>query len=189
MTNIILTIDSTVKVMKDTVTDVSKLRTDLSQLISDLPPKIRSETKPFFDEVFLKYDDWIREDYKPAIAQFDRLIVALNVKQDEHRQNIDGLVDRLKRPADYLLELDGFDPDLRRQQEDSIHEISTRTYARGSAGVRSVTDPVTFAFQKLAEALKLAAEPPEWAVPEITTPSRPARTPVEPRKTWNVGDY
>ncbi|GAI28645.1 unnamed protein product, partial [marine sediment metagenome] len=131
------TLDSTVQVMKDTVTDVSKLRTDLGQLISDLPPKIRSETKPFFDEVFLKYDDWIREDYKPAIAQFDLLIDALEVKQETHRENIGDLVDRLKRPADYLLELDGFDPDLRRQQEDSIHEISSRTYMRQAYNARS----------------------------------------------------
>jgi len=189
VSNIILTIDSTVAVMKDTVTDVSKLRTDLGQLISDLPPKIRSETKPFFDEVFLKYDDWIREDYKPAIKVFDQLIGALKVEQDTHRQNIGGLVDRLKRPADYLLELDNFDLDLKREQEDSIHELSSRTYMRQAYDVRSDIGPVTFAFQKLAEALTVSIPPPEWKIPEKIEPGRPARTPVEPRETWDVGDY
>lgn len=189
MRNVITIIDDSAMALKDTVSDVSKLRTDLGQLITDLPPKIRAEIEPRIEGVFEKYDTWIIEDYKPALKEFDRLIGVLKIQQDTHRQNISGLVDRLKKPADYLLELDSFDPDLKREQENSIHELSTRTYMRQAYDVRSDVSSITFAFHKLAEALEITIPPAEWMIPEKIEPGRPAKTPVEPRKTWDVGDY
>lgn len=189
VSNIITTIDSTIKVVKETIEDISKLRGDLGQLIHDLPPAIRAVAQPLVDDVFTHYDKWILEEYKPAIRQFDRVLGVFKTEQEAHRSNIASLVDRLKRPADYLLEIDKLDPDVKLQQEEAIADLAFRPYLKEAAIAESDIGPVSFAFQKLVDALKVVTPPPAWVVPEVVIPGRPAGAPVEPRDTWSVGDY
>jgi len=189
MRNIFTVLDSSATVIKDTVTDVTNLRSDFGQLVTDLPPQIRNEIEPRIGDVFRKYDNWIAMDYQPRLKLFDQLISALGIEQTSSRESVSSLVDRLKRPADYLREIDSLDPDIKLEQEEAIHEISSRTASRYVATVEADRAPLIAEFIDQGDALNLPTTPPAWLVPELRGPQRPAKTKVKPRNTWSVGDY
>jgi len=183
------TIDSAIKFVRTGIEQTDKLRVDLGKLVSDLPHQIRDEIKPWFDKVTKDFADWIQTEYRPSLKIIDGVINALGIQQEVQRKETRDLVNRLRRPGDYLKEIDDFTEDERRRQEREISEIAFRTSAEESENwVRATNLEAT----KLVEEGRILRAPTEraaWEIYEVEVPERPAGAPVEPRETWFVGDF
>ncbi|MBA7556882.1 hypothetical protein ES705_49605 [subsurface metagenome] len=186
---ILSSIDAATTIITTTVQDITTLRYDFGQLLSDLPAQIRDKITPYVDDIFGKYDTWIRDDYKPALRQFDDILDILGRQHTEAQITVAGLIDRLKNPVDYLKEIEWLGPDERAEQEQALYELATRPLSREIDETTAIAEDVSSGLLKMLEAVEAPTERPPWYVPELPSPSRPARVPVVKRKTWFVGDY
>lgn len=175
--------------LEGTVQFVSKLRDDVSKLIEDLPEFIRKEVEPIIGPIIAGFDEFISDTYKPTMATFNSVMATLNEQQKRATTSVDGLIDRLKRPGDYLSEIDRLPKAERDRQVKKVADIATEPYVQQAREVSESMRPRIYRLAKITAALKREFPPVEWAAGELTTPSRPAKTPVAPRETWFVGDY
>lgn len=189
MQTVYSTIESTIKFTKAVVDQTDKLRIDLGKLISDLPEQIRGEVKPLFDRVTKDFADWVQGTYKPSLKVLDSVISTLGIKQDVAAASARELAARLKKPGDYLREIDKLPRAEREDQEGKITEITLRPWVYEAGVFREITDAAIAERQESIRRLEAPTERAAWAIPELEAPERPAATPVEPRKTWFVGDF
>ena len=189
VSNLLTSIDAAAQIITETVNDITTLRNDFGQFLSDLPAQIRDKITPYVDDIFNKYDTWIRDDYKPTLAQFDNILDILGRQQIEQQSTMSDLVARLLHPADYLREIDKLPPDEREEQERALYELTTRPLAREIEETTTIAENVSFDLLKMIEALGAPYKPPAWLIPEVTVPGRPPGAPIVKRKTWFVGDF
>lgn len=186
---IITSIDAAAGLITTTVQDLTTLRYDFGQLISDLPAQIQDKITPYVADIFTKYDTWIKNDYKPALKQFDDILEALGSQHTEAQITVAGLIERLKNPVDYLREIEWLGPDEREQQEQALYDLTTKPLQREITETTGIAEAVSFEMEKLLEALEYESPPPAWYNKEVTAPARPAGAPVVKRNTWFVGDF
>lgn len=180
---------SVTELIRGTVETVDKFREDLGKLIADLPSFIRKEVEPMLGPILEEYDKFIKIDYKPTMTRFDRIMGTIVAQQKEQTTEVDGLVNRLKRPGDYLSEIERFPKAERERQEKQVAEIASKPYDEQASEVAESLKPRIYRLNRIAEALKKELPPIEWEAGEVVTPQRPAKTPIEPRKTWFVGEF
>jgi hypothetical protein len=189
MQTVFVAIDSTVKFTKATVDQVEKLRVDTGKLIADLPGDIRNTVKPWLDDILKGWDKWIREDYKPSLKVLDATIKALDIETGVNAARQKDLANRLKKPGDYLREIDRLPKDEREDQERKITDITLRAWEDEAAYWSAISGKSIQETLEMKRAMAEERERVEWEIPEIETPERPASAPVEPRVTWFVGDF
>ena len=113
----------------------------------------------------------------------------LDRRMIDTRGDLKGIIDRLKRPGDYLAEIDDMPVGMRRRQEDIVEDIATRGYRRKAEETGRGASREYQGFLKVLEALKKEYPPPPYEIVEAEAPLRPAGVPVKPRDTWFVGEY
>jgi len=172
-----------------TVKDLIIIRKDIDTLIRDLPDNISAQILPHVDRFFTGFDDFINDAYYPFKLDLEDRLKLFGIELGKGSENIVQMLKRLSKPADYLLEIDAMPDKYRLDQEAKITELVTRSLVAESAAVQVIANPIYMELKAIGEALRVTTELPEWSVPEIPTPSRPAGVPVEPRITWFVGDY
>jgi len=186
---VIMTVERTTKAVEDIVTDVVVIRDDIDKLVSDLPDRIRLQVEPYVTPYIEKFDTFITETYDPYKDSLDSIMEGITSLQGRQREEMTGLIDRLKKPADYLLEIDRFSDEDRFDQERKFSDISTRQYYRDVKGFTPLSEPASAELKKIREALMVAIPMPIGFPEEIEGPVRPAGIKAAPRKTWFVGDY
>ena len=189
MQTVYLTIDSTLKFTKTTVDEVGKVRDDLGSLVSHLPNQIRAEIQPVIDKVFKTWDDWILKDYKPALKIIDGVIGVVSAREEENYKRNKDLADRLKKPGTYLKAIYDLPSYEWPSEEKAVADIATESWSKERQESYEMTKPYGEELPAFMEMLKKERPKVEWAIFELEVPGRPAGAPVEPRKTWNVGDY
>lgn len=186
---VLRTLDDTIGTVKLTLEKINEFRTDIDKFVAQLPSTVRKEVEPMLEKVTKVFDDFTDYTYEPKMKLLDGIMAALSFKQERDREGIKGLVDRLKRPGDMLEEVERLTYGERLEQEKKIGDVASRSYTREIEEWEETVTPQQKGFLRLIELLKLRLPPPEYAVAEITTPSRPADVPVKPRVTWFVGDF
>lgn len=189
MARTIASLDRGLTIIDTAVKDTIRIREDLHRLADDLPDNIRKHVKPWIDDLTKDFDRFVTETYDPYKTQLDSIIKGLNKMQDSSRKDLDGIVRRLKKPGDYLMEIDKMGPWDRLDQERKVADISTREYRRDVAEFTVKTESVSAELEKIREALKHVSLMPLEFPGEIEKPSRPAGVKAEPKETWFVGDY
>lgn len=186
---IILTLRNATEGIEAIVNNVTTIRDDLDRLVRQLPETIREEIQPHIQPIIDNFDDFIADNYDPYKRQMDNIINTLSDVQDTNRNNISGLVDRLKKPADYLLEIDMLEDWERTEQEIKVADISTRQFKRDSVVLEGYAEPVSAELERIRTAIRHITLEPLTLPEELPGPSRPAKEEATPRETWYIGDY
>ena len=189
MQTVLTTLDSTLKGLKDTVKGIGEVRENLERFVSGLPESIRERVEPMLEPVIKHFDEFVSDIYEPRIKVMDEIVGSLDRRMISTRGEISGIVDRLKRPGDYLTEIDDLPWELRRQQEDKVDDIASRTFQRKAERTGREASREYRGFLRVLEALKKEYPPPPYEIPEAEAPLRPPGVPVKPRDTWFVGEY
>lgn len=189
MRTILVTIDNTVTGIDATVHAIITIRDDINHLVADLPEKLRSEIKPFTDKITKEFNEFLKDEFNPRLKVINALIGQLGIKQDDAKKKADDLVKRLKNPGKYVKEIDALPDTDRIEAENYLAELTTRTVTREAGYIAEEFNPIKEGLQQLAGMLGKTFPKPEYEIPEIATPVRPAGVPAEFRKTWFVGDY
>lgn len=182
-------IESVIASSKQVIETVETVRGDMDTALTDMPANIRKEIDPYITRVFGKYDNWIATIYQPA-----QMTITLAMKR--HGDNVlrlgnevYELVKYVENPAKYLARLMELSEEERAQAQSIIAELVLGRYEEYGIEWKETVKPQTEWLDRIRGILKSAIPYPAWYVEEVETPQRPADTPVEPRKTWNVGDY
>jgi len=186
---IIRGVQRTTEAVEEIVTDVVVIRDDIDKLVKDLPETIRNRVDPVIAPYIEKFDTFITETYDPYKASLDSIMEGITSLQGRQREEVAVLIDRLKKPADYLLEIDHFSDEDRFDQERKFGDISTRQYHRDVNEFVQKAEPASAELAKIREALRAVIPMPLGFPEEIETPVRPAGVKASLRKTWFVGDY
>lgn len=189
MSNVLTFVGRSVEEIDKIVTGVDRVRDDIGSLIHHLPDDIRKYVEPMLEPIFEKYDEFIEVDYRPAMTKIDEIIEVLSEEKDQIRGDMGDLLDRLKKPGDYISEIDAFPDDERIPQEVIVGDIAGRVAREEIEAFDEVDADLIIELHKRRSILEKEYPPPEWFVGEVVTPHRPADVDVEPRKTWFVGDY
>lgn len=181
--------ESTIAGLKATIESVDKFRKDLGKLASDLPGTIRDHVKPMIDGIFKTWDDWIRTDYKPSLKLMDGVINALGIQQTTQASKHYDLLRRLKRPGDYVREIDGFPKDEREDQEQKISEVTLAPWIREGNILRPQRDRELTEIRERYLAAPGERIPPAWEISVMVFPLYLEKPEYEKRNTWFVGEY
>jgi hypothetical protein len=186
---ILQTMKDVIGTLDITLTKINEFRTDIDKLIAGMPSAIRVEMLPLIKPLEKAFDEFILYNYEPTMEAVKGLTDKITEGLNTHEERMGSLVDRLKKPGDYLGEIDRLSYEERLEQEDRVSEISTRPYRR-QIEVGEVRAQTEFEeFLKMLEALKVEITPPPYHVEEAPGPIRPALAPAVPRNTWFVGDF
>ncbi len=186
---ILQTVEKITEGLEEITNRALRVRDDLEQLVNDLPEEIRHEILPRLKQVTKYVDDFIGNKYGPNMALLNQSIDVLKGRQEQAKDNINGIVDRLLRPGDYLLEIDTMSETARLEQELKLEEVTTRQSRRDTDKLTEHTSPAWAMLLKLQSALGLKLEKVAWHVPEVVDPGRTAMSEAIPRATWFVGEY
>jgi len=127
------------------------------------------------------------------IPHYLKKIQDINNKFDAYNKGIfnikNELIDvtkRLASPANYLHEIDKLTENERINQEDSIAEISNRTYQREK--MQDVQDIETYekTLQAITKALEQQYEIPAWSIPSVTAPEKLDTGEIKVVLTWQL---
>lgn len=189
MQAVILQLDGLLTTVDKTITTVTEYRDKVENLVSDLPEFMRKEIRTFTDPIIEKYDTYILKTVRPHIRYVDGMIDYLQGERAEISSRVGDIVNRLKKPGDYLRSIDRLNEWSRRQEEDKIAEVATRKFRRQARDLSKAARPIRYRHYKVAEALKYEPRKVEWFVEEISLfMGRPGYQ-LEPRETWFVGNY
>jgi hypothetical protein len=186
---LVKTIEKTTEAVTGAIESVVVIRDDLSKLVTDLPDKIKLQIEPAIMPYIEKFDTFIYETYDPYKKELDGIIDTIKGLQSTQRLGMTDLVDRLKRPADYMLEIDGFTNKDRLDQERKFDDLSSRYYKRQITGIGEAVSPINMEMKRISEIVTRPLELMFMGVEEVTAPVPGPIGEIDPSKTWFVGDY
>lgn len=183
------TIDNLVELGKKTVDTAVLLRDDVDRLVSDLPEKIRSEIQPELDRILDPFDDWVSDQYGPAIAGIAGVIDILGVRLTGTQKVAGDLINRLKHPGDILVGIDRLWDLEREHQEELIYDAGSRIPRRFGEAIETETLSEYAMLESLADALELKLPMAASLPKEGSIPRYPASFQTADTRSWFVGDY
>jgi hypothetical protein len=186
---LVKTIEKTTEAVAGAIESVVVIRDDLHKLVLDLPDKIRLQIEPAVMPYIEKFDTFIYETYDPYKIELDGIIDTIKGLQSTQRLEVTDLVDRLKRPADYMLEIDGFTDKDRLDQEIKFDDLSSRYYKRQITGIGEAVSPINMEMKLISEIVTRPLELVFMGVEELTAPVPIPIGEIDPSKTWFVGDF
>jgi len=184
-----ISIDKLVTGVENVVNTTVTLRDDIDRLVKQLPETIRSQLDPMIQPYIQKFDTFKTENYDPTITKFNLIFTEVKGLQTTAKENMGRLVDRLKKPGDYISEIDGFDEGERFRQEDQVSDIATRPLGRDLELIAPHVAPVSAELERIRIALEYVSLEPLSMPYEVIGPGRPAGVPATIRETWFIGDY
>lgn len=138
----------------------------------------------------LEYSDtMINDRLLPSLDKFQRRLDEVDSLIDKYKSDMQSLASRIAKPGDLLAEIDALPDYVRKDQEDKISEVSTRTLKRTNEADIAVNESRLREFDKVYDAMVAHTPSPEFLT--LESPARAALTGIvaEPRETWLVGDY
>jgi len=182
-------VERTVEAVEGIVEQTVVIRDDLDRLIKQLPDSIRVQIQPYIQPVIQKFDDFIADNYDPYKEEIDRIISKIESLQGTQRNKMFLLVDRLKRPGSYLLEIDKLEEWDRVDQERKVSDIATRQLGRDINEMQPHIGIVSAELEKITKAMEYISLIPLDMPVELEAPVRPAYVKAKERETWYIGDY
>jgi len=161
----------------------------VDKLVHDLPSVLRSQIEIPLSTITSKFDNFINTTYRPAIDQISKMTNILSTDMVKEKQKLSDLADRLRRPGDYLQEIDSLPDSERASQEDIISELGTRTILRDVASRSEEVEGVTIQLDKIGALLDETIKHPAWDVRKTTIDMIRDTIGQDESKTWYVGDF
>jgi hypothetical protein len=171
------TVDSVIEIVDTTVDDIVKIRDDIVKLNTDLPSKLSRRFDAAISKMNRVIDEFIDKKYHPAIERLKVTINTLTDTREEQLEKIDSLVDRMKRPAHYLLEGDKLSEKERLEDAEIYADLSSRIYRQPVQAWRKGAKEYTAEFLKIGETITKPRARAEWEVSEPLLPKKPEATP------------
>jgi len=188
-TALFITIDKLVTGVEEVVNTTVTLRDDIDKLVKQLPETIRSQLDPMIQPYIKKFDTFKTDNYDPTITRFNLIFDEVKSLQTKQKEKVGRLVDRLKKPGDYISEIDGFEEADRFRQEDQVSDIATRPLGRDLELIAPHVATTSAELERIRIALEYVSLEPLSMPYEVTGPGRPAGVPATIRETWFIGDY
>lgn len=183
------TLDSLLTSTENTIFNIRKINTDIEQLVFHLPESIKEHVQPYTDKVTKKVNEFIENSYNPAMNTLNAMVIAIKGTQETTKGALAGVISRIARPANYLLEIDLMDDFDRVDQENKIAGIASRGYMQDSNFVAGETLGEYVHLEAIAAALREVTISPAIFPAEVDLPQRSAIEPAIPRETWFIGDF
>jgi len=181
-------VDTVLATSKNVIAEISDVRDNVHGVMDRLPLEIKKEIDPYIDGVFNKYDTWIQTYFHPTIQTLEITISQYRNDYIKMGQELYLLVNYLKNPADFLARIADLSQEDRFRVQGIIVDLLLKGYNRDVSNWTETTGPQRSYLDGIRRLIDAKIEIPAWDVGEIETPQRPARTQVEPRKTWFVKD-
>ena len=175
--------------IQTTVNRVVTLRDEVNEFVADLPLFIRKEIEPELAPIIARFDQFITQKYDPLKREFNTIIQEIGLTQIEHKTKVDGLIDRLKRPGDYLGEIERFAGWEKVAQERKVSEIASRQLGRDTDVLKKRAKELSTELGKVTKAIEHVSLLPLTMPVELEGLSRPIGVKAKERTSWNVGDY
>jgi len=189
MASLTQSVDGLLKDVENFVGDLVIIREDVNTLVKDLPEKLSKQIADAIDPYISQFDDFITGTYDPYRKVIGDLVDTIQAHQAEIKERAELLADRLKKPADYLLEIDTFTDEERLNQETKLDDLSSRYYKRQLTASSEAIEPISAELGKIRAILTRPLEIAFMGVEEITAPVPIPIGEIDPSKTWFVGDY
>jgi len=189
MAKLVETVDDTVEKTEEIVGNIVTVRDDIDKLVKDLPEDISKQIAEAIDPYVSKFDDFITDKYDPGMKAFNEVFDTIKAYQAELKTRADELIERLKKPADYLLEIDSLSDEDRLDQEIKIDDLSSRYYKRELTVRSEAMEPISAELGKIRDILTRPLELAFMGVEEVTAPMPIPIGEIDPSKTWFVGDF
>ncbi|GAI72399.1 unnamed protein product, partial [marine sediment metagenome] len=189
MGNLIKNVDNTIKKTEEIVGNIVTVRDGIDKLVKDLPEKISKQIDEAIGPYIEKLDTFIVDVYDPRKKELDEIMDTIRGIQTALRGDTRDVVDRLKKPADYLLEIDNLSDEDRLDQEIKIDDISSRYYKGQIIPSSEGMEPISAELRKIRDILTRPLELAFMGVEEVVAPVPIPIGEIDPSKTWFVGDY
>jgi hypothetical protein len=121
-------VESALTLVKTTVEGATKIKNDLTKLISDLPAVIRDQWMPEIRKLNAQVDDFIRLNYNPAMKAVDAAFKSVGDDLGYQKKKAAELADRLKRPGKYIAEIETLEPKDRIDDSKTIARVVDYAY-------------------------------------------------------------
>lgn len=176
--------------MADTAQKVlTEYKDEITGIIGHLPEKWRNEILPRIDKVYLDIQTWQRETYNPALDKIGAVIDVLNGEQQNNRNSLRSLIERIAFGGDLLAEIDKLPETERIRQERIIGEIATRETRRQTAAWTSEVEKHYVPLQLIIDAMAYGEPSPKFMQLETAGLRLPIGKQTKRQGTWFVGDY
>ena len=189
MQTVFTTIDKTIDSVSEIALDIDKVNDDVKKFVADLPENIREKVEHYTKPLTDKVDHFIDTEYLPVVNNIQSIVGILSNTQSDYKDKFDTLVDRIKKPAHYLKEIDRLALPERTEQENIIGEIAGRTKARILEPVVYEVTQMSHHIQQVVELQEGVEEPNKWEVGEIDNSEPLPAGETGNENSWFVGDY
>ncbi|MBA7601422.1 hypothetical protein ES703_08495 [subsurface metagenome] len=189
MAGLTQSVNEVLKDVENFVGDLVTIKEDINTLVMGLPEKISLQIGEAIEPYISKFDDFVTGTYDPYRRQIGMIVDTIQAHQTEIRDRANELRERLKKPADYLLEIDYLEDWERLDQERKIDDLSSRYYKRAIGGIREAVVPINMEMKRISEIVTRPLELVFMGVEEVTAPVPTPIGEIDPSKTWFVGDF
>jgi plasmid maintenance system antidote protein VapI len=189
MQSLFLTIDKTIDSISGVAGGIDKVNDDIKNLVAGLPENIRSKIEHYTKPITDKVDNFIDTQYLPRVNEIQQIVNVLSNTQSDYKDKFDGLVNRIKKPAHYLREIDSMSLPERTEQEEIICEISGRSSSKVEAVIYSQLSEIETHIKEVVELQEDPETPNKWYVKEDNETSPLPQSEQGKENTWFVGDY
>jgi len=176
------TAEKAVKKTQEIVKEIESLRNDLPRFVRDHIPHALWDAALWADVM-------IEQKLLPGIEKMEKTIGEVNAVLDSHRDHINELVDRLKRPGDVMLEIDKLTAEERELQETKIDEVASRAFNKAADKYEEADRELDMTMEKIRKAMEAPTPPPSFMKLEGAPPPAGEIPGEKVRTTWFVGDY
>jgi len=189
MGKLIENVDGVIEKTEEIVGNIVTVRNSIDDLVKDLPEKISKQIDEAIGPYVEKFDTFIYDVYDPQKEELDNIMDTFRGIQDALGFRTVDIVDRLKKPADYLLEIDNLSDEDRLDQEFKFDDLSSRYYKGELTASSKGMEPISAELRKIRDILTRPLELAFMGVEEVTAPVPIPIGEIDPSKTWFVGDY
>lgn len=183
------TINTALDYAESTVEKTDEIIDDLFELGQSIPGQIGDAIVDAVAPIKKKFTDFQTDVWEPFKAQSEGVLTQLGLDRDLVRKDTQNIIDRLKSPADYLLEIDKLEAPERLKEEWKIGALAARSYADETAANTVDINVVRQNLAVIAAIMATPGKPPAWYVGEEKgILISPVYTPGE-ATSWFRGDF
>jgi hypothetical protein len=183
------TVDTILDFTDKTVDDIATLKSDLQTFVNDLPASIKEDIKPLIDAAIEPFDSFMDKVYTPNFTKVSQVLDILSVRLDDRTDDINNLVDRLRKPGDLLQSVDLLPSSERTEQRTKMFTtVNTPIINIATKSDEILQDEIN-SLDSISEALKVSLPETPYNVPEEESLTKGTQGKPGSEDSWYVGDY
>ena len=183
------TIDNTLDAVNGFVENVDLIRNDIEQIYNDLPESIQKQLQPFMSDVIVPITNFIADEYRPQYKEISRVVTTIETRVGVHKQEIDEVVGRLKKPGDLLESVNALSESEAKAQRDKMFEVVNKPIIDSETDVEILRNETSGTLDAVVKALEAETKPPDIITLEKVDVGVRSEGEDDTTQTWMVGDF